>query len=655
MKIFIVIVFILYIPFLFAEDLIMELKPNPLGRGDKFTVELYLDYSDIAGIKVEPPLLPGGIRFFKGPYMRPYWMESKNGETRKKTLVIYTYSTSKTGRFIMAPFIVTLGEKIIETNPMIVRVGLYKNRKLFIPYDLKWVVGSGPYFEGMAIPLLLEVRNLEEVMPFENITVSNLVKGLSEPLRDAGEISETIVGDASLYTVPVAGIVFTPTSIGRIKLPSASVVARGIKSVTESSYLSVSPLPDSIKSTGAVGNFTISKWIENKEPRRNEKIIIHIKATGNGNLNYLQIPLPSGPGLTLVGTEDISSYETTIGGFSGFREVVISFISDSAGSGILQVPPFPYYNPDTGEVDNGSSSEISFTIAADSSKNSDMEVEDLFPFAPGKLGSERFSSKSRYKDPSSYLWLLPGPLVFLIFLLTGRKKNIIVTSIFLIVVSGTVADSSLLNNGIEKYESGAFSEALGLLRKAQDEDPGNQHISYNLSLSYYQTGEMGYAIYEARNAFYHDPLNKNYRDLIEYLEEKQGITFPVEPSFNLYPDLFLFLLMIFVNMAAFAGVVYLIKNRNFFFILSILLLSLSVLSFGGLVFSILQKDRMVGVVTGNAISVKKIPSDNSESIINLKSGESAIINGNSDNYLFITTGTGIKGWVQNTDLMLVED
>ncbi len=648
-------ILIINIAYVFSEDLILELKPNPLGRGDKFTVEFYIDYADMAGISVETPDLPGGIRLSRGPYMRPYWIESKNGETKKKTLVSYTYSTSKTGRFIMEPYIVTVGEKVIETDPLIVRVGLYKNRKIYIPYDLNWNSGSGPYYEGMAIPLLLEVRNLEEVMPFETIDVSNLEKGLSEPLRDAGEISETVVGSVSLYTVPVAGIVFTPTSIGRIKLPSASVVARGIKSVTEKTYLSVLPIPDSIKSTGAIGSFTITSRIENKEPRRNEKIIVRIKVEGSGNLNYLQIPKPSGSGLTLVNSEDISSYEATLNGFSGFREIVLSFISDSAGSRKLIIPPFPYYNPETGEVDNGRSSEVLFTVAADTRESTESEYVESFPFSPGESGAERFSSRSRYKDPSSYLWLLPGPLVFLVFFLTGRKKIITGVLIIFIAAAGSSSGSSLLDEGIAKYDAGEYTEAIALLRDAEKEFSDNQYISYNLSLAYYQTGDMGYAIYEARNAFYHDPLNKNYRDLIGYLEDKQGITFPVEPSFNLYPDVFLFLLIILINLSAFTGVVYLIKSRNFFFILSVLLLSLSLLSAGGLVFSILQKDRMVGVVVNNEVSVKKIPSEESESIVSLKSGESVVVIGNSDNYLFITTGTGIKGWIHDDELILVED
>ena len=110
-----------------------------------------------------------------------------------------------------------------------------------------------------------------------------------------------------------------------------------------------------------------------------------------------------------------------------------------------------------------------------------------------------------------------------------------------------------------------------------------------------------------------------------------------------------------INAAAFTGVIYLVKNKNIYFISSVLLLSLSVLAIGGLGFAVIQKGRHVGIIVKNHTSVKKIPLIEGETIVEIKSGESVLVNGDSENFLFVYTGTGIKGWIDKSDLMVIKD
>lgn len=278
-----------------------------------------------------------------------------------------------------------------------------------------------------------------------------------------------------------------------------------------------------------------------------------------------------------------------------------------------------------------------------------------FPFSPKRLDDRGSSSSDRYKDPTSYLWLLPGPLIFIIFFLTGRRKIIIGASIIFIAASGNISNHSLVDLAIEQYEIGEYEKAVEIFKEASAELPDNSSISYNLALTYYYLGDNGKSIYEARNAFYHDPLNSDYRNLINYIEEEGEIFYPVELSFNFYSDNFLFLLIILINITAFVGVIYLVKNKNIYFIVAVLLLSLTMLTIGGFIFSIIQKERQVGVVIEDQIFVKKIPSIESDTVVEMRSGESVTVKGNSDNYLFITTGTGIKGWVDKSQLLVLKD
>jgi tetratricopeptide (TPR) repeat protein len=201
---------------------------------------------------------------------------------------------------------------------------------------------------------------------------------------------------------------------------------------------------------------------------------------------------------------------------------------------------------------------------------------------------------------------------------------------------------------------GEYEKAVEIFLEARDELPDNSYLSYNLALANYQIGDYGKSIYYARDAFYHDPLNEEYRSLVVFIEQKGEIIYPIGFSFNLYPDAFLFLLMIFVNIASFIGVIYLVKKRAIYFIVSVLLFSLSILTLGGLGFSIVQKDRQVGIIQ-EQVSVKKIPLAEAETVVEMKPGESVLVKGDSDNFLFINTGTGIKGWIDSSNIMILED
>jgi len=638
-----------------AQNFIMEISPNPVGRGDRFNIEFFIDYEDMSVITVTPPVLPEGISLYKGPYKRPYWLQLPDGSNKKKTLITYTYSTNKVGRFEIGPFIITIGDNIQRTDPDIIRVGLYKKRELYMPYNVQWSFDSGSYYEGQAIPIILEVKDLEEVMLFNNVEVSSPEKGFIEGVSNLGQVYVSVIGNISLYTIPVRGFILTPSSAGRIKIPTGSVSARGISSTSKLAHLDILKIPEGINSTGAIGKFNISVWLANNNLNITENIELHIKIEGTGNLNYFQLQPPSGEGLTLVNTSENLDYSADRSGYTGNRETIYSYISDSPGDKSLTVPAFPFLDPESGTVNRGSIRNLSFHIDANLNIENDNIVTEIFPFLPKRVDDHSFSSSGRYKVPSTYLWLLPGPLVFLIFFLTGRKKAILGVSIIFIAAGGQINNDSIVDLAIDQYEAGEYEKAVEYFLESENELPDNSYISYNLALSYYQTGDYGRSVYRARDAFYHDPFNREYRDLVNYIEQKGEIFYPAELTFNLYPDAFLFLLMILVNAASFIGVIYLVKNRNIYFITAVLLFGLSVLTVGGLGFSIIQKNRQVGVVIQNRVSVKKIPFLESETVVEMKQGESVLVEGDSKNFLFISTGTGIKGWIDKSDLMLLKD
>ncbi len=631
----------------------MEISPNSVGRGDRFKIDFFIDYDDMSGISIEPPILPEGISLYRGPYIRPYWLKQTDGSSKKKTLVTFTYSTSKVGRYEIGSFTCRIGENIYHTESKLIRIGLYKRKEFYMPYNVVWSFGTDTFYEGQAIPIILMINDLEEVMIFDKVTISQPQKSFLEAADNLGHVFEHKSGQVSLFNVPVRSFIFIPTSNGKIKIPGASVSCRDITSSSDSTFINVKKIPEEIKSTGAIGKFTITSFISRNDFNNNENIELHVKVSGVGNLNYFQIQKPYSDGLTLINTVEVSNYSPTEKGFAGTRETIYTFISKNNGVKDIIIPPFPFFDPETNIVTRGKVSNLSVNISAN--KNIDRGSIEKFPFSPKKIDDRGFVSSGRYKNLSSYLWLLPGPLIFLIFLLTGNKKIVIGASIVFIAASGHLDSKTDINNAISLYEKGKYEAAINSFQQIRAISQDKSYLSYNLALSYYQVHDYGHSIYEARNAFYHDPLNSDYRNLVSYLEHSAGIEYPLNLSFNLYPDAFLFLLMILINLAAFGGVIYLVKNKNIYFILSVLLLALSVLSASGLVFSIIKKGQMVGVVIQNQLGVNKIPLKDSETVLELKSGESVLVKGQSDNFLFISTGTGIKGWVDKSDLLILEE
>ena len=62
-----------------------------------------------------------------------------------------------------------------------------------------------------------------------------------------------------------------------------------------------------------------------------------------------------------------------------------------------------------------------------------------------------------------------------------------------------------------------------------------------------------------------------------------------------------------------------------------------------------------GMVLVGRDLLKKIPNPEAETVIEMASGESVIVKGESDNFIFIVTGTGLKGWVDKSQLLLIKD
>lgn len=635
--------------FVFSEDVIMEVKPDPVRKGYQFTVTLYVDHDVPSEVTVAEPEIPEGFKLVRGPAVRSYYVTLDKNRTKKKTRVKYTFLALKTGRFVLDSYRIDAGGREFKTDPVIVGIGLYKNKRFYIPYEVSWEKKGDTFYVGQAVPLSARVENLPDILIFEKVEAASPASGIFTEIEDPGPITIRKVGNQNLYTVPVGGYLFTPSRKSTVKIPGIRVVSEGISSYSRSVTLKILDIPEEARTTGAVGNFTRIFSLEKDSAGVNESINLHVVVEGTGNLNYLEIPSPEAEDMVLAGEKDEENYKGTINGYVGKREKVFTFVSSGAGDKKIIIPPFPFLNPETGEVSILGPESITVRIE---NTGTSKQHDPFMDFVPEKLSVSYIPVKSgRYKNPESYLWLLPGPLVFLIFFFK-RNKKLFLLSIVILSVSSMRLGAEDTDPGRKLFSGGEYKKALAVYTKELEMNPDAPSLYYNLALCYYRLGITDRAVYAARTALMYNPFSKNYSDLVAVIEKDSGIEYPVHVKKSVYPDIFLFLLTLVLNGAAFIGVIYLVRRKNFFFILSVLLAGISIITAGVLIYSSVHWKQHYGIVRMEAESVRKIPLENSEPGFQIKEGETLKIIGSSGDYEFVENGLGLKGWILADSLLV---
>jgi len=635
----------------FPEDIIEEVHPNPVRKGYQFTFTIYLNYDDPSSVMIQAPKFPREIRLIRGPSIRSYYLTSESGITKKKTRIRYTFIAQKTGRYILKSFKIKTKRDSYTTKPHIIGIGFYKNKSIHIPYDISWEKEIGPVYVGQAVPLIVLISKLPRIIIFDTVKVSSPSSGLFTRIENPGPITERNVGTQKLYNVPVAGYIYTASKSGTIRIPEVKVSGNGITSVSHSMNIKVYPIPPAIKETGAIGNFQRVYSIESDILQHNESTKVHVWIEGTGNLNYLEIPSPIAKGMTIINEESEQNYTGTFSGYKGRRGKTFTLLATQTGDKTITIPSFPYFNSKTKAVSIIPPEHIIVHIHKPVDKKI-TPVDPLSGFEPEPFPNTHLVLQSgRYQIAGSYLWLLPGPLVFLVFLLAGKKKVLIVSLVFLILPvfgAGAARDS----NGTSLYKNGRYAESINAYMDGLNSHTDNPAAYYDLALSYYKTGDIGKAVYAAQIALFYNPLNRNYVDLVNAIQSAAGIEYPVNITRSIYPDIFLFILTILVNGAGFLGVIYLIKKKSFYFIAAILFLGLSIVTAGALAHSAYQRQHYYGIAYSDTTEVKRIPGNGSATDFTLKKGESVDVVNLSEEYVFIKNGIDMKGWVRRKKLLI---
>ena len=639
--------------------LTLSLEPKRVVKNEYLYITIIVDHPDPDEVSLTPPRFPSSLQLYWGPTIRPKTISSE-GETRRVTEITYKFRTLSSGWFQIDSFRISLGkERKYETAtlPSAFGVGIKKNGALIIPAEAEWVVKKREIFQGEAIPVTLRLKDQESIGMITSIQTKPPDEGLFENIKPLGEITKRPIGDMQLYSVPVASFMYTPTSAGRVILPEAFVEDEQITVKAESLSLQVLPLPEGTGISGAIGDFHVKAWLEKDNLNVGEDIVLHVRLEGEGNLNYCKLPEPVFQKGVVTKEESFHEYVPGDSGYKGYQENIYTYTSLDSTSREIIIPRFSWFDPKLGRVQTQKNRAVPLTLHSDDSEGLIREAGSS-PLLGIKRSEEIKITKAGelYDSVKSYALFIPGIAVFFLCVFFKKIRFLFVALLFLFLAAGKFEDSPAagesLNLGIEAFDAESYEHACEYFEEFLLYYPENSGVLYNLGVANYELENFGEALYFLRKANFFNPRDKMIIHGIGSLEEKLQLTDQSVPLFNYHPRLFFILLILLGNSAlVFAGVYFLFR-KSIFAISMILLLSFSMGALGMLVFSAIERTHVIGVAAEET-SIKKIPGAKASDWFFVKEGASLRLFYTNEGYHFIQTETGLKGWVEEDSLLLI--
>ncbi len=634
----------------FTEDL----SPNPVGKNGRFTYTIILERESSEEVVLEIPELPEGIFLYRGPSISPVWVQLENGTYIRKVRITTIFRAEKEGKTVFGGFTLRVEEDETRTGYHLVRVGYRRNRSLVVPYEPEWVIPGTPIYTGQAVPVILMVRNMEEVILFDRVSVDQPAGAMFERVSGIGAIESRTIGDITLYDIPASSFILTPSGPGEVILPEARVEAGEVSGQSSVKRIEVLPLPEEVQSTGAVGTFTYSTEPVGANAVEGSELSLTLRVSGQGNLNFLEIPAPSVQGLTLVSRNDEGDFSASEDGYRGQRKVTYLYLPETPGQVVIKTADFPFITPVTGEIQTIRGRQFAVSVAPVSKT---MEEDSGAPSCPFELLEKRrphiFSGAPFYSEPGWIFALLPGPLVLLILIIV-RKRSGKVLFVLIILFSGCSYDQGIQKELIsveDEYQAGNYDRAMetceGIIRN-NTEDAG---VIYNYALCCYKNGDVIRALQAARNAVYRSPLFFRARKLLSWIEQQGEIPGGIMPIPPYHPDMFFLLLVIGVNGACVCAILKILKKQGIYTILAILLISLSVPAGLFLWHSSRERSNPPGIVYLEDVYLLKIPSDSAGPWIRMPLGTAVKVLQETPGYYLVRDGRGVEGWIEKETLI----
>jgi hypothetical protein len=594
---------------------------------------------------------------FREPYLRSYdGLTDNDGEYIYEDLteIVLSINSSKGDIFYFENLRLYREKFELIIPPFPVIVYNRDEQNIEYPIELYWTTPREKIYLGDTLFLILNIRYMENLEFPEQISMAKPNMGNLEKVDLSGKVESFPMGDSQIYAYPLESWYFTASESGRVSIKGGFVRIKGLRKEIPNLDFEVLPLPDEIKSSGAVGAFSLKTTLTQQSLKEGDIVSLFMRVEGVGNLPYLNLPEVTAFGLDLIGTKDKEEITPGEEGYSGFREREFRFQAGKDRTGTLEIEPFYWINPLNDKINNQKIAPYHLNITEQNNRtNGSIEILTVDEI-------KIMIIKEWLNGP--YLWLLviPGFLYFILNLFLLNKKNS-KSLIILIVLSFSLLSFSLpewehqsLLDGEALVDKGNYDQALAVYQSIYMKKP-SAAIQYNMAVVNHMKGNLVECELLLRSALLTMKDNKDYHSKLLIIEELYGL----KDQFSLHGVLNAFqlkiILILLIDTLLISYSVYLKKKKTLlFFINSFLLIFIFSLTLT-LVVVDWGYNRIQGVVVEQGGNLKRIPERTGNEWLNLKAGTTVHVKAEKTGYYFIETGYGLKGWLPVNDLILVEE
>ena len=645
--------------------LITEWKDTIL-ENQRFTLKIITPYAGKLLVSIMDPEWPDGIQKVSGPYPAQLTIQKEDGSFGTVLQVIYTLRSKSAGIFRIPPVTVTPrptaalpGElpSPLSTHDVFIPVLQNDERHLRFPLILEWERLPETLYVGQSVPMVLIMKNLEEIDLPESVSFSSPGGAILENVEGLGDIGFSGLNDRTLFNVPMDTWMLTPSETGILSLPPASVRISGVERSTGRVKIPVKALPEEAEESGAVGNFSLSADLSDSRIIPGNSLSLRIKLEGTGNLNYLNMPEPVFSEELSVSIKENQDITADVNGFSGFLEKVYTIRPDLLGKYEIRIPSYSWLNPETGRIETRSESLYYFTVAGDLSAE-DGESEFRF-FLMDLDDSRKARGWSLYRVPLLYLFLLPGLLFFILILTFRRFKPSLLsvflfTGLFLSASASSLDTPAWISEADSLFHGGKYRAALNSYVSNSAGWENNGSYLYNRGILSFLSGDHAEGIVDLRNAMILMPMNRQIHESLQKMEDMMNLDNQHRVNMFVHPDLLLLILVLGFNGGMIALAYCFLRKSSIPVILFMIFISLSLFAGIELGRMSLYLSRPLAVLKEEGL-VKKIPEEIGSQWLTLPEGTSVSFKKEEGDYILVNTAYGLEGWVLKEQLLFVKE
>lgn len=649
---------------LMAEEPVFDLSVSPEKPqiGKNIYIVVKLDIKTSQKIEITQDELPEGVQLIAGPARRNYRVQTGRWTYTRYHMISWALRSSTPGIYNIPDIKITSKDREI-----IVPLGLmsiYRRDEVNNKYPLllNWRQPENEMlWVGQTIPVIAEAENLEQLDFPDRVSVKQPSSGTFVKTSGVGEVfTVPITDELTLLKVPVASWYYTPVTPGEMTIPSLRADIYNLTRYTGPMKLNISPVPPAL-TTGAIGEFTLNSETVVKAPTLDEYVEFNTVLSGEGNFHYLQKPEIEHEGLIVAEKKEEEKLETGLKGYKGQQKTTWFLMAEKPGDYQIRVKEYNWMDEE-GNIYVIPSATHSVTFSAPEAEDSSASSEFLLPLPPQKIYENVYRL---YKKPYWFLMLL-APLAVMIFLIIkaaeGRKLKwftaaMPVTLIFMtsFTVMRGFEHKDKIVQAADFIEQEKYAEALANYVSVETSFKESPGLYINKALLCLKTDNLTGAAYNIRTAERLIPGNSRVEFIKEYIEKIGGLSQQATTSAPVHPDLFFIIFLLLFN--GFFWFFWLgISRKGFAYnFTAVCLFILTLASLSGIWYTDRVNSVRAGVIGEQGASLKKVPEKEALQWMELSRGNTVYIEGEWMDQYLIQTEYGLKGWIKQSDIYILEE